>query len=102
MARNGLIGGLALVLAIIGAFIPTFGLERIWANLWESIFLLDILWLGYVFITIGVLALLGLLLTKKEKNPNRFMLLMFLAIFSVILGLQLSIPTWFSESVTWF
>lgn len=100
MARNGLIGGLALVLAIIGAYIPTFGLYRIWAGLWESIFLLDILWLGYLFLTIGVLAVLCLLLTKKEKNPNRFMFLMFLALFCIMLGLQVSIPSWYSA--TWF
>jgi hypothetical protein len=85
---------LLILLTAAITFLLTIFLFNVYAQVWTNYFLLDIMYLGYIFIGIAVAAVAGFFLSKSAKWKINFA---FLSVWCIIQGiLYLASPDWFN------
>jgi len=85
---------LLILLTVLITFLLTIFLFNLYAQIWTNYFLLDIMYLGYLFLGIAAAAVAGFFFSRSAKWKINFA---FLALWCVIMAiLYLASPDWFN------
>jgi len=99
--NKGKVSRLAFWVGWIAVYIMVRFLMPIWTSAWAYMPVVgsDTAYLGYIFLAIGIVAIIGHFLIPKAHADWRFNMYI-LMIFSIETAIELLFPTWFTT--VWF